>query len=134
MTTHKTYFIDIDGTIVKHLNNNQLDEILKKMTHNYQFEEVLLPGVKRLWSTFHQDDKIVITTARKEKHRAFTELIFERNGLRYDNLIMDLASGPRILINDTPSILYEKAKAINVQRDKGFYFYDSDDDASNSDD
>ena len=129
MKTHKTYFIDIDGTIVKHLNNIQLDEILES-----EHKEELLPGVKTLWNTFHKNDKIIITTARKEKHRTFTELIFSKNELRYDALIMDLASGPRILINDTPSITYKKALAINVQRDKGFYFYDSCNETSDSDD
>ena len=117
----KTYFIDIDGTIVKHISNDYIDNIL--LTNNQsKFEEILLPGVHQLWSQFQPNDKIIITTARKESHRDLTQKIFTSNNLRFDVLLMDLPSGPRILINDTPDSLYKKAIAINVKRDGGFYF------------
>lgn len=115
----KTYFIDIDGTIVKHISNDDIDNMLNNGT---MFEEVLLPGVHQLWDKFQPNDKIVITTARKESHRQITEKIFSQNNLRFDLLIMDLPSGQRILINDSPDSLYKKAIAINVKRDGGFYF------------
>ena len=137
--THKTYFIDIDGTLVEHRNCAQLEELHRKSSVNLQestatAEEVLLPGVKKFWSKIHPHDKIIITTARKKKYRAITEKIFENNELCYDVLLMGLASGPRILINDTPDVLYEKAIAVNVKRDGGFYFYESDEEMSNSED
>ena len=117
--SNKTYFIDVDGTIVKHVSNEDLDNILET---NQLFEEILLPGVHQLWSQFQPEDKIIITTARRESHRVLTEKIFSSNNLRFDSMIMDLPSGPRILINDTPDSLYKKAIAINVKRNDGFYF------------
>lgn len=115
----KTYFIDIDGTIVTHLSNSELDFIMSK---NNNFSEILLPGVKQLWKQFTPSDKIIITTARAERHRTMTEKIFIDNNLKFDILLMDLPSGPRILINDTPDMLFQKAIALNVQRNVGFSF------------
>jgi hypothetical protein len=125
----KTYFIDIDGTIVSYLTNEQLDAMITT-TNPYSTTysssstcvEQLLPGVKELWESFSKDDVIVITTARFERHRQFTEKIFSDNNLVYSHLIMELTNGPRILINDTPDIFYKKAIAINVRRNDGFYF------------
>jgi len=126
---HKTYFIDIDGTMVKYMSNADLDRLLISPE-----DEELLPGVHKFWKTFEEHDRIIITTARKSKYRSFTEDIFKKNGLRYDALLMDLANGPRILINDTPSMLLKKAVAINLKRDEGFYFYESEEEMSNSED
>jgi hypothetical protein len=115
----KTYFIDIDGTIVIHLSNDEIDFIIEKHDN---FSEILLPGVKELWKQFKSNDKIIITTARRERHRQMTKKIFHQNNLRYDILLMDLPSGERILINDSPDILFQKAIAVNVQRNVGFCF------------
>jgi hypothetical protein len=111
-----TYFIDVDGTLVHHLVQLQLDKIVDE---NIPYTETLLPGVRELWSKFQENDVIIITTARNEKHRKITEKIFVDNKLRFDKLIMDLPCGPRILINDTPDILWQKAVAINVRRNAG---------------
>lgn len=121
----RTYFIDVDGTIVKHISNDEIDKMMvqQELFHfNELFEETLLPGVHELWNQFNDDDKIIITTARREAHRKLTEKIFKDNKLRFDLMLMDLPSGPRVLINDTPNTLYKKAIAINVKRDDGFYF------------
>lgn len=119
----KTYFIDVDGTIVGYLTNSLLDQILDMEARGFVLgSETLLPGVKHLWSTFESDDIIVITTARKESHRVYTERIFTENNLRYNVMLMDLANGPRILINDYKDILIPKAIAINVKRNDGFHF------------
>lgn len=108
----KTYFIDVDGTIVKHLSASMVGVA----------KEELLPGVKEYWSTFDQNDFIVITTARPEILRSKTESILKDNDLRYDYLIMGLPYGPRTLINDTPDVTQPKAYAINLKRNGGFYF------------
>jgi hypothetical protein len=113
----RTFFIDIDGTIVKHLDNNEIDYIIE---NNCTLRELLLPGVKDLWESFHEDDYIIITTARTEKHRKFTEKLFDENNLYYDLLIMDLPSGPRIIINDVNDVDDNKAIGINVLRNTGF--------------
>lgn len=119
----RTFFIDIDGTIVKHLSNDELDKIIYDIStnqkHESSFKEILLPGVLEFWNSINDNDKIIITTARKESHRKLTEKIFFDNGLRFDMMIMDLPSGKRILINDSPLSFCKKAIAINVIRDNG---------------
>ncbi len=110
----KTYFIDIDGTIVKHLTYGQLDDP--------NVQDILLPGVLELWKSFDDEDIIIMTTARLQKHEKFTKKIFEQYNLRYNKMLFDLNSGPRILINDTPDIFFPKAISINVRRNNGFFF------------
>jgi uncharacterized HAD superfamily protein len=111
----QTYFIDIDGTIVPHLSNTYLDEVVQ---NNIIIEENLLPGVKEFWNKLDESDKVIFTTARTEKHRVLTEHTLKRHQLRYDVLLMDLPSGPRVLINDY--VDEHKAFAVNVKRDQGF--------------
>lgn len=113
----RTFFIDIDGTIVKHLDNTEIDDLIKR---NCASRELLLPGVKELWESFSKDDYIIITTARTEKHRKFTEKLFVENNLFFNLLIMDLPSGPRIVINDVNDKDENKAIGINVLRNTGF--------------
>lgn len=113
----RTFFIDIDGTLVYHRKASELDNMIENPV-----KEELLPGVKELWEYFDVDDCIVITTARRNRHRVFTEKIFTENNLRYDRMLFELETGPRIVINDTPNISEQKASAINVKRDGGFYF------------
>ena len=116
----KTYFIDIDGTLVHNKQEEDLMELLRKDEVNTESIEELLPNVKTFWNNFEKDDIIIITTARSEKYRRLTEKLFQKHNLRYDNLIMDLRTGPRVLINDTLDLTYQKAIAINVKRDQGF--------------
>jgi hypothetical protein len=116
---HQTYFIDIDGTLVPHLSNQELDQ---RISSSQPFTESLLPGIKEFWCNLDPTDQIVLTTARTENHRQVTERIFQENGLRYNFLIMGLPSGPRTLINDYVDEL--KAFAINVKRDQGWTLSD----------
>lgn len=118
----KTYFIDIDGTLVNNKQEEDLMELLKRDEGemNAGSIEELLPNVKQFWNNIDDNDIVIITTARSEKYRKFTEKIFQKYNLRYDKLIMDLRTGPRVLINDTFDLTYQKAIAINVKRDQGF--------------
>lgn len=109
----KTIFCDIDGTILKHehsfsnvVNNSPklLPEVLKK------FDE---------WDSFGH--KIILTTARKESSRKLTENQLNVLGISWDQLIMGVSSGERILINDK----YlendkNRATSINVITNFGF--------------
>jgi len=117
----RTFFIDIDGTLVRHKTAVELDNMIET-----PINEELLPGVLELWDHFEIDDCIVITTARRNRHRGITERIFKDNNLRYNMMLFELESGPRILINDTPNISVQKASAINVRRNGGFYFDEDD--------
>lgn len=113
----KTFFIDIDGTIVPNLTNDQIDQII--LTQPDYLEE-LLPGVHHFFSSLKPDDTIIFTTARLESHRSFTEKTLKTHGISYHSLIMGLSCGERVLINDTPNVFYQKAVAVNVLRDTGF--------------
>jgi hypothetical protein len=101
-----TWFIDLDGTILKH--NGYL-------TGN----DELLPGVKNLWELIPKEDFIIITTGRDEIYRESSLKILSDNGLRYNHAIFGLPFGERIVLNDVKPNL-KTAIAWNVERDKGF--------------
>ena len=117
----KTWFFDIDGTLVRHLEN---DEILSGA------EEQLLPQVEEfLDKLYRRGDYVILTTARWESQRPQTEKMLENFKLNYHHLIMGIGSGERILVNDIKPIDTEDnfreevqptAYAINVERNRGF--------------
>jgi len=113
----KTFFIDIDGTIVPYSKyKGELDDKLK--IHNYV--EDLTPGAKDFFKSLNPNDVVIFTTARAERYRELTERTLKHHNIKYRHLIMDLPVGKRYLINDTRNMLYQKAIAINLLRDKGF--------------
>jgi len=109
----RTIFCDLDGTVLKHLH--RFSDIPKN-------EPQLLPGVLEKinqWDSLGH--KIIFVTARKESAREITEKHLKSLGLCWDQLIMGVTSGPRILINDklnknNPN----RAIGINVITDGGF--------------
>lgn len=113
MEKKETYFIDIDGTVLKYV----------------PFEELSVEGAVALpnvveWIKQKREEghMIVLTTARPNEYRELTRNQMVKVGITYDRLIMGLNRGPRTLINDVPTE-YEsplKAIAINVNRDEGF--------------
>jgi len=118
----KTFFIDIDGTLVRHLYNDEISA---------GANEQLLPKVAEfMQEVYNQGHYIILTTARMLEHREQTEEMLENFGIRYHDIIFDIGSEERILINDIkPVDAYDggnryqsrpTAYAINVQRNKGF--------------
>ncbi|MBS7805553.1 hypothetical protein KIH24_13350 [Rhizobiales bacterium TNE-4] len=102
----RIWFIDLDGTIVKH--------------NGYQSSnEALLPNVKELWSQFRPDDRVYIFTARGEQFRESTVSFLAEQNITYDLLLMDQPAGARILINDCKPDGAPTAYCINLQRDEG---------------
>ncbi len=129
MTTeslNKTWFIDIDGTIVKHCSNDEIDEAINSDGEkSYLMEEPIKSSVEFL-KNIPKNDTIILTTARDEKHRQHTLKMLEHFEVRYDNIMFDLRSGPRYLVNDIKPIgavensePLKTAFAINVERDEG---------------
>jgi histidinol phosphatase-like enzyme len=108
----KTIFIDIDGSIVKHQGN--LSEMFTKTM-------VVLPGVIEKFNEWDAKGyKIILTTGRKECLRKITEEQLLENGVFFDQLIMGLTRGERILINDIkPNNNMSVATAIQINRDEG---------------
>jgi hydroxymethylpyrimidine pyrophosphatase-like HAD family hydrolase len=111
-TRPKTIICDIDGTLVKH-------EIPAKNTSsNKQLE--LLPGtVEKLSEWDAKGYNIILITGRRESMRAATEKQLAELGIFYDQLIMGMGGGPRIVINDNKPNGQETAFAINIKRNKG---------------
>lgn len=50
-----------------------------------------------------------------------TQTTLKYHNIKYKCIIMDLPCGERYLLNYTPNLLYQKAVAINVLRDKGYF-------------
>ena len=132
----RTWFVDIDGTILKHRNNAEINGTLFAGTEGTEADgEELLPSVAEFFSTIAHDH-IVLTTARLAIHKTVTEAALKRFGIPFDHIIYDLGSGPRILINDVKpadaedNILekeLETAYAVNVKRNGGLRHLISDD-------
>lgn len=108
----KTLFIDIDGTLIKHQEN------LSKM---FLLDMEILPGVIEKFNEWDANGyKIILTTGRKECLREITEKGLLKNGLFFDQLIMGLNRGERILINDIkPNVNMRVATAIQLERNVG---------------
>jgi hypothetical protein len=102
-----TWFIDLDGTILKH-NGYMTDG------------EELLPGVHDLWQEIPAGDYIIITTGRAEEYREITLDFLDSQGLRYDLAIFGLPLGERIVVNDPKPGGLITAVAWSVTRDQGF--------------
>jgi len=115
---HKTWFIDIDGTIVKHMGNDDIEGLIsEKKGRSYLYEKVIPKSVKFI-NSLPKDDIVVLTTARSPDVEQHTLKMLKRFKVRYDKIIFDLNPGPRYLIND----IYKDnltAYSINVKRDKG---------------
>lgn len=107
----RTFFIDIDGTLLKHRDN--IHEIIT--TYGSLVDGV----IKQLIEIRKMGHYIVLTTARPEGTRHYTEKELERLGIFYDQLIMGLPIGPRIIINDTNTDR-PMAIGITIERDGGF--------------
>lgn len=107
-----TIFIDIDGTILYTKSNLHLQ---------YVNESLLLDGTIDKFIEFDRKGyNIILTTGRRESMRRKTEEELERLGIFYDQLIMGLGGGKRVLINDRkPDSEEDTAIAINVTRNEG---------------
>ena len=123
---NKTWFIDIDGTIVKHLYNDALDEAIESLGENSHSLETPIKSSVKFLNKIPEEDTIVLTTARDSRHKNHTLRMLENFNIRYDHIMFDLRSGPRCVINDIKpagtvgnSSPVKTAFAFNVERDKG---------------
>jgi dTDP-glucose pyrophosphorylase len=109
----KTIFCDIDGTILKH--KHRYSDIPNS-------DPIILSGVLEKineWDSLGH--KIIFVTARKESARKTTEEHLRKLGLCWDQLIMGMTSGVRILVNDKLDRKHpDRAISINVITDDGF--------------
>lgn len=105
-TLPKTWFFDLDGTIVKH-NGYKLDG-----------QDTLLPGASDYLSRLPAEDKIIIVTSRTEKYREQTLCFLKKHKIRYDAILFGLPMGERIIVNDRKPSGLATAIAVNIDRNK----------------
>ena len=107
-----TWFIDLDGSIVKH-NGYIIDKV-----------DTLLTGVKIFFMKIPKNDKIIITTSRKKRFKKKTIDFLKKNKIRFNEIIFDLPHGERILINDIkPHQKLKTSISINLNRNFGLSKY-----------
>ena len=109
----KTIFCDIDGTILRQVDFNELNE--------NKFE--VLPGAREKFREWIEaGHHIVITTARPESLRGVTVRQLGNAGFQFHQLVMGIGREERILINNNSSKDPERNRAIGVPvlRDNGF--------------
>lgn len=106
-------FCDIDGVLIWHHQD---------MSVQHLYRARLLPGALEQLKAWERDGyRIILTTGRKESTRAATEKQLSEVGIFYDQLIMGLNRGPRVVVNDIkPSDPAPTALAINLERNVGF--------------
>ena len=112
----KTIFCDIDGTLLPHTG-----DIVNNL--------ITTSALKAVRETLAQWDranhKIILTTGRRESTRSATEHQLALADIVYDQLIMGLPNGDRIVINDRKTRgVRNTAYAINLVRNQGFEHVD----------
>ena len=108
----KTIICDIDGTILNHKG-----DIYKNLLEK---PEILNGVIEKLKEWDKNNYKIILTTERKEGTREQTKEQLKLYGINYDELIMGLPNGERILINNKKEDSIENtAYAYNVIRNQG---------------
>lgn len=107
----KTIFIDIDGTVLRH-NGDLSTQVLSDCP--------VLDGAIHKFNEWNRKGyHIILTTGRKECMRELTKSQLQGAGLFYDQLIMGLPRGQRVLINDSKPDVETTAIAFTVKRNSG---------------
>jgi NDP-sugar pyrophosphorylase family protein len=101
-----TYFIDIDGVLVKN------------SAEYHDSYEILQGNVQVLKNELQRGCRLIFCTARPEKYKDLTKRTLEDLGFEGCDLIMGIHHSSRILINDFAySNPYPSAIAVNLPRD-----------------
>lgn len=112
MNRPKTVFIDIDGTLLFH-HGDAIAQLA-------EYPE-LLEGVREKLITWDRKCyNIILTTGRRESTRHVTEVQLQNCGIIYDQLIMGIGGGERVVINDLkPGSNEPTASAYCIERNAG---------------
>ena len=108
----KTLFLDIDGTLVKHENPHVTSLPSHKMT-------VLDGTIDKLLEWNKKGYIIILTTGRRESNREILEKQLRDAGIFYDQLVMGVGRGTRIIVNDIKPDGMMTAESFNLIRDGG---------------
>lgn len=108
----KTVFLDIDGVILIHNGsfhpNNPYPEAYAIQSSVEKIREWILKGYT-----------IILTTGRKECLREQTVFQLQKAGVAYDQLVMGVGRGVRVLINDKKPDGEITAVSYSLDRNKG---------------
>jgi len=109
----KTIICDLDGTILKH--QHSYSDVARNKPE-------LVDGVREKFDEWDsKGHKIIIMTGRKECAREITERDLTRLGICWDQLVMNVGNGPRIIINDKlEDKSLDRAISVNIVVDSGF--------------
>jgi phosphoglycolate phosphatase-like HAD superfamily hydrolase len=112
MSRPKTLILDIDGTLVEH--------VPPSVAQTPQHTMRLLPNPReRLIEWDRKGYNIILLTGRRESLREETVRQLSEVGIFYDQLIMGVGGGPRILINDKKPTGEATAFHYNPERNVG---------------
>jgi len=117
VTKNPTFFVDIDGTLVKYRKFDELSTaILTPISEVIDYVN----------DQYNSGAVIIITTARPESFRNYTMSELEKIGVKFHQLVMDCGRGTRVILNDKdpeqPEI--QRAVGINLDRNMGFQTLD----------
>jgi hydroxymethylpyrimidine pyrophosphatase-like HAD family hydrolase len=104
-----TIFCDIDGTLFHYRKYGTYEN-----TPIIKIQET----VNIINKAYNDGHHIILTTARPEHTRTLTHDELNTNNVKYHTLIMGMARGARILINDNEHAGIDKAYAFCVERNK----------------
>lgn len=112
MIKHPTYFVDIDGTLIKYRKFDELAIIQP---------EPIQSVIDKINSEYESGSHIVITTARPEELKLRTIHELNTLGINFHQIVMGVGRGTRYIINDrdpeNPEV--DRAVGINLERNKG---------------
>lgn len=108
----KTLIIDIDGLICEH-------QPLRQNTREISQLKLLAGTPEKFEEWDKKGYRIILITGRRESMRKATEKQLANCGIFYDQLIMGIGGGARVLINDEKPDGTKTAFAINVPRNTG---------------
>ena len=107
----KTIICDIDGVLLNHANDG-LSQQLKQSTLN--------GTIKKMTEWDSKGYNIILITGRRESQRLNTVKQLSELDLFYDQLVMGVGGGDRVLINDRkPDSDRNTAYSINLNRNEG---------------
>lgn len=105
---NKTWIFDFDGTLVVHNGYKE-------------GEDQFLPGAEEFLKAIPEDDYILILSAREEEARKKTEDFLKRHNVRYNQLILQIPMGERILFNDSKPSGLKMSYSVECQRNYGLH-------------
>jgi hypothetical protein len=107
-----TYFVDIDGTIIKYRKFTEL---------NKTPPEPIQDVIDYLNEQFTNGAVIIVTTARPDSYQLLTEHELNLIGLKHNQIIMNCGRGSRIILNDLDpdNLEIPRAVGINLKRNQG---------------